>query len=226
MASFNKRMQTFRKNIEILGLKFYMWPYWFYYQNKRFKESYWPAFKRCKSKKNVLRIVYEIFFVTFYWIVLPYHYFRYGLYKREFSIKEILKYIPESVVYYRILPKINSNYFLLDNKNIFEIMLNGGNLPLPLTLLKIQNNVIFDSNNHIITSRTDFQKAIDRATTKKLFLKPSDCGSGGKEIIVYRKIGGKHFSKNKEELNFENISKISKIDYILQEGLENESFLN
>jgi len=225
MASFNKRMQTFRKNIEILGLKFYMWPYWFYYQNKRFKESYWPAFKRCKSKKNVLRIVYEIFFVTFYWIVLPYHYFRYGLYKREFSIKEILKYIPESVVYYRILPKINSNYFLLDNKNIFEIMLNGGNLPLPLTLLKIQNNVIFDSNNHIITSRTDFQKAIDRATTKKLFLKPSDCGSGGKEIIVYRKIGGKHFSKNKEELNFENISKISKIDYILQEGLENEGFL-
>lgn len=225
MASFNKRMQSFRKRIEIFGLRFYMWPYWFYYQNKRFKESYWPAFKRCKSKKNVLRIVYEIFFVTFYWTVLPYHYFRYGLYRQEFSIKEVLKYIPESLVYYRILPKINSNYFLLDNKNIFETILRGGNLPCSTTILKIQDGVIFNQNNKIISSKKDFDKEIINIKTERVFLKPSDCGSGGKEIIVYKKIGRKYFSKNKEELNFENISKISKTDYILQEGLENEGFL-
>ena len=38
MAEFNKKMQEFVDKIRIFGLRFYMWPYWFYYQNKRFKE--------------------------------------------------------------------------------------------------------------------------------------------------------------------------------------------
>src|SRR3989344_2857495 len=150
MVGFNKRMQCFRKKAEIFGLKIYMWPYWFYYQNKRFKESYWPAYKRCKSKKKIFKILKEILFVFIYWKALPYHYFRYGFYRKEFSLKSIGKYVPETVVYYRILPRINSDYVLLDDKNIFETMLKGGNLPLPKTILKIKKGVIFDSNNDII----------------------------------------------------------------------------
>lgn len=225
MADFNIKMQSFRKKAEIFGLKFYMWPYWFYYQNKRFKESYWPAYKRNKNKKGIFKIFKDILFVSLYWRVLPYHYFRYGLYKREFSLKKIKEYIPETVVYYRILPKINSNYFLLDNKNIFETILNGSNLPYPRTILKIQKGIIFDSENKIIDSKQDFKKLIEKEKNNKLFLKPADCGSGGKEIVSYNKVNGHYFSQNKEEINFENISRKLNTEYILQEGIENYGFL-
>ena len=140
-------------------------------------------------------------------------------------MKEILHYIPESVVYYRILPYINSNYFLLDNKNIFESILKGNTLPHPKTILKIQNGLIFDSNNRIISSVDDFQKVIYNITSKKLFLKPSDCGSGGKEILIYNKAEKGYLSQNRERLSFKNLSKKLKNDYILQEGLENQGFL-
>lgn len=224
MASFNMRMQSFRKKVEIFGLKFYMWPYWFYYQNKRFKESYWPAYKRCNTKKSFFQIITEILFVSLYWMVLPYHYFRYGLYRKKFSINKILKYIPESVVYYRILPKINSNYSLLDNKNIFETILKGSNLSYPETILKIQDGIIFNSNNKVILSKYAFRKNVDNVKANLLFLKPADCGSGGKNIICYKKVNSNYYSKDKGKLNFENIKKF-KTDYILQEGLENTGFL-
>ncbi len=223
MAGFNKRMQSFRRKVEIFGLKFYMWPYWISYQNKRFKESYWPAYKKCRNKKNFFRILKEILFVIIYWRVLPYHYFRYGLYKKKFSLKEIFKYIPESVIYYRILPKINSNYFLLDDKNTLEIILRGNNLPQPKTILKIQKGAIFNYDGKII-SKQDFNKVMKSVKTNKLFLKPANCGSGGKGIVCYKKKDTNYLSKNKEKLSFKNIKKF-KTDYILQEGLENKGFL-
>ncbi|KPJ56535.1 hypothetical protein AMJ49_04640 [Parcubacteria bacterium DG_74_2] len=221
MAAFNEKMQNFRKKAEVFGLKFYMWPYWFYYQNKRFRESYWPAFLKNNDKKNFFTILKEIWILTLYWKCLPHHYFRYSLYRKNFDFKTILNYIPESVVYYKILPKINSYHILLDDKNLFENILKSNNLPTPNTLLKIRKGLILNKNNHPISSEKEIEKILNKTEVSKIFLKPADCGSGGEEIILFRKKRKKYFSNDCKKLSLKMLKEKVNTDWIIQEGIEN-----
>mgnify|MGYP006910667920 CR=1 FL=1 len=92
-----------------LGLRIYMFHYWTKYQNRRFLESYWPAFTREVNKKNIFSIIIDMIRLTFFWKCVPYHYFRYGLYNKALSYDNILRYLPETVFYYKILGSVLSS---------------------------------------------------------------------------------------------------------------------
>ena len=64
MASFNLKMQVFRNKVEEKFLRFYMWPYWISYQNKRFNESYLPAYKKSLCRKNSIQCLMELVYLA------------------------------------------------------------------------------------------------------------------------------------------------------------------
>jgi hypothetical protein len=158
--------------------------------------------------------------LTFYWRCLPYHYFRYGLYRRDIKFKEIKDYLPESVFYYRILPNLNRNYLLLDNKNICDDILRANNLPIPRLILKIRHGKIFDLHGEIISDANSLNRYLANQKSKEIIAKPADCGSGGKQIEIFEKKEGGYYSRNKK-LSYEMISKAFNRDWIFQEVISN-----
>ncbi len=223
MGGFNIRMQTFRESVEKIGLKFYMWPYWFRYQNTRFKQSYWPAYLACDDKKSKTQILKELVSLGFHWKCLPYHYFRYGLYKRKFSYDKILDFVPETVVYNRLLPRLNSNYFLLDNKNTFESILANSSIKMPKTLFKIENGMVLDSKQNHISTQKEVDSILKEVKTD-IVVKPADCGSGGAQIMVFSNKAQK-FIYNGKKLDIKGLRALSKKDWIIQESVANSGFL-
>ena len=226
MAQFNKKMQEFVDKVRIFGLGFYMWPYWFSYQNKRFKESYWPAYKIANNKKPILQILLELIKMLIKWRCLPYHYFRYGLYKKDFNKKEIWDFIPESVFYYRILPKINHNNILLEDKILFERIIRGSNLNFPNTIIKIKKNMVLDKDDSPINSSEELNKVINMIKSNKIFIKPSDCSSGGEGILIFYKNRNEFINSKKQKFNMTYLNSLAtKGTWIIQEGLENDGIL-
>jgi len=184
--SFNHQMQLFRIKYECKNMKKDMKPYWSDYQKKRFKESYYPAFKREQNKKRFLKICNELTYLTLKWKCKPYHYFRYSLYKKEYDLKIIKKFLPETVFYYSILPRINSEYNLLDNKITAYDILKANNVLIPKYFLKIVNGNIFDGEGNLIEDDNKLLK-ITCSMDNEIVAKFSDCGSGGKQIVVLKK---------------------------------------
>lgn len=221
MADFNLRMQKYHDG-SAYGLWLYMFPYWMSYQNRRFWESHWPAFKQSSDKKGYMHIILDLIRLTAKWKCLPFHYFRYGLYNKKFSYKEQLSYLPETVFYYKILPRINKQMFILDDKNLFEEFLRGLGVQYPKTILKINKGIIFDENTNIIKSDAQLKYILKKAKAKRLFCKPSSWGSGGKGILSYE-LSNKHYLDDKgKKLNFKYLKEISKNDWIIQEGIQND----
>jgi hypothetical protein len=191
------------------------------YQNRRFLESYLPAFKRSVEKKNILRIISELMRLTWKWKCLPYHYFRYALYNKKYNYSEILNYLPETIFYYRILPLINKKMFLLDNKNIFEELISGHEIKYPKTIVKIIKKTVFNANLEIISDEEGLQKALQQSETNVLFCKPADCSSGGKDIFILKRKNELFVDEKDRIFNLKYLNKLAFTDWIIQESVEN-----
>lgn len=224
MADFNLKMQEYHDGTA-RGLRLYMYRYWMSYQNKRFSESYWPAFKRSKNKKRVFNILNDIIRLTVYWRCLPYHYFRYGLYDKKKSSKKLLDYLPETVFYYKILPKINKQMFILDDKNLFEEFIRGQDVKYPRTVLKISKGIIFDENTNIVDADTQLDTVLEKVKVESLFCKPSNWGSGGKGIFSIVRSNTRFYDSLGNEFDIKYLKKLSLTDWIIQEAVQNRADL-
>lgn len=222
-VSFNHQMQLFREKYECKNMKKDMKPYWMSYQKRRFKESYFPAFKKENNKKTFFVICKELIYLTFKWKCVPYHYFRYGLYKKQYDMKTVKKFLPETVFYYSILPKINSEYNLLDNKNVTYDILKANNVPIPKCFFKVLNGNIFDGEGNLIEDDNKLFNTID-VLHKEVVAKYVNCGSGGKQIVV--------LGNEKGKLNFDNNIVTCKLlkqrfnNWLFQEKLSNIKVLS
>jgi len=220
MASFNESIKNFNTTYYRSLLRIRMWTKWNSYQTKRFAESYWPAFFYYKEeRKSNLIVLKELIYLFFKFKCLPFHYFRYSLYRKKFTFDRVLEFYPETLFYYKDLPKINSNYVLLDDKNIFESIIKGSELSYPQTILKKKNGSSFDSNNNFITSDEDLKFVLNLCKSNKIFAKPASYSSGGKGILLIEKINncwridGEIFTKS----TLDNLVE----DWIFQEGVTN-----
>lgn len=130
--------------------------------------------------------------------------------------------MPETVMYYKILPKINKNIWLLDDKNIFEEICRGYKIPIPTTLIKIKRGTIFNKDCEIIKNNAELNKTLSSTKSKRIFMKPADAGSGGNEIMLFLYDKSKMIFKNdkKIKLDIEYLQTLSFRDWILQEGIE------
>src|SRR5205823_8874275 len=97
--------------------------------------AYLPAYRRCRERKPVIRSVVEAVLLAARWRCLPFHYLRYGLYDRSFELRNIMDYLPETVLYYRLLPRRNHDTVLLDDKLVCKRILAAANIPQAQLLL-------------------------------------------------------------------------------------------
>lgn len=184
--SFNNQMRQFRIKYEQKYMPHDMKPYWNAYQRRRFKESYFPAYKKSRNKKSKWQIFKDIIYLIFKWKCKPFHYFRYALYQKKYTRKDIDQFLPETKFYYSILPKINSEYNLLDNKNVTNDILFANGIPIPKCILKVINGHVFDGIGDEINDDVSLKKYFDKFD-KDIISKYSDCGSGGKQIKCFKK---------------------------------------
>ena len=133
-------MRLFRKKYEQKFLKRDMKVYWNSYQKQRFAESYYKVYEACENKKSKLLIIRDLIHLRIKWKCSPFHYYRYSLFDKKYTRKDIDNYVPETVFYYDILPKINEDYNLLDNKNVTYDILKANNIIIPKCILKIIDN--------------------------------------------------------------------------------------
>lgn len=224
MAEFNLRMQRYHDG-SILGLRMYMLKFWLSYQIRRSKESYFPAYKRSNNKKSIFVIFAELIKLMLHWKCLPFHYFRYALYDKKYDYKTILDFIPETIFYYDIQPRINKGYFLLDDKSVFEEYLKGQGIAYPKTVLKIKRDVIFDEKSKVI----DNSKAVELINESKsntIFFKPSSFGSGGHGIFSASRDREIFLDNNGKTIDETYIEALRNTDWIVQEKVENSKSIS
>src|SRR3989344_3471519 len=222
MASFNESIRQFNTRYYRLILKLNLWWKWSYYQNKRFKESYFPAFIKYKiERKSIWNIVTELIELTFKFKCLPYHYFRYGLYRKRFDFETVKKFFPETLFYYKILPKINTHYVLLDDKNIFESIMKGSGLKYPETILKKKNGTIYDNKNERITTEVQLRELLDKTDESVIFCKPASYSSGGKGIFLIRKTKDGWTTNDQKVFDLHLLKDEMESDWILQKPVKN-----
>ncbi|GFH39475.1 hypothetical protein [Streptomyces pacificus] len=74
------------------------------YQVRQLLTEHLPALLRDADRKSLARITGDLVKVSARWRCLPFHYFRYGGYRREVSAERACSYLPESALFHRLLP--------------------------------------------------------------------------------------------------------------------------
>ena len=131
MGTFNEAVRGAADRHARFKRRWWLRPVWLRYQVRRTRESYLPAWRRCTQRKSFLRVAAEVVAVTFAWRCLPFHYLRYGLYARGVEWQAVMNYLPESVLYYRIIPVTNTDELLLDDKVVFHKLLKAATIRQP-----------------------------------------------------------------------------------------------
>jgi hypothetical protein len=221
MAKFNARINRFNNGFYRIILSIYLWPQWVLYQIRRSKESYIPAFLKCKNKKPFYHLLLDIFRLWLRFRCIPFHYFRYGLYRRGFAFVRVCKYYPETLFFHKILPAVNRNYSILDDKNLFESIISSSSIRYPRTLLKIRNGCLYDSDNYSVENADQLQIVLGQSIGDSVIVKPADYSSGGKSIFsIFRNAHG-WIDSESNPVTYEWVSKLTQRDWIFQEALEN-----
>lgn len=220
MADFNARMQSLRHEYLQTYLAKDMRAYWNRYQWKRMRETYLPQYRKSTVKKCFPSVLLELLMLQLHWRCVPYHYFRYGLYDLSYSYQKVLDYLPETVFYYRILPQINTEYVLLDDKSICYDILKAHNIPVPHIYFYTKNRYLYDNNDHVITNEEEFSVYLDQLPENTIVVgKKVQCGSGGHDI-VFLQIKNHTIVFNNQEITFESLVKEYN-NWIFQEKISN-----
>jgi hypothetical protein len=110
----------------------------------------------------------EVAVLAWRWRCAPVHYFRYGLYRKGHGLPDVLAYLPETVLYYRQLPRVSADEILLDDKTLTKAVLATAGVRMPGTIGLIRRG------------RLTWLEAC--AEGRELVLKPARHTSGGDGI--------------------------------------------
>jgi hypothetical protein len=157
---------------------------WLTYQLRRTRIAYLPAYRRCSARKPLFRCLLEAGLLALRWRCLPFHYLRYGLYERTYSLPEALTYLPETAFYYRLLSTVNRDVLLLDDKVVCKRILGDAGIPQPRLLLSGDSVEGYDHAGTPIPIDSDAVLADQFTDGQVVVIKPARYSSGGDGVIV------------------------------------------
>jgi len=182
---------------------------------------------RDPDRKQIIRIIREMFYLALYHRTFPRHYFSRYLFKKGNS--NIKDYFP-SKVFKKIKSILNDKEVIevVENKLYFDFFYSQFNISLPEILMYNHKNLfVFDNNSFMVQNAVDFNIQLG-----KLFKKKSSIDS----IIIKRTYwshgGDKIYKVFKDELtnNQEKITKIYldviKSGFLFQKTVKQHSELN
>lgn len=220
MTNFNLALLKSQRRIVFLSL-FMLKPMWLSHQIRKFFSVYYPVFRESKSKKSFIRIAQDLFYLSIRYKCIPFHYFHYGLYDSDADRRIMDRYIPETVFYYRILPYINENYVLLDDKIVTDEILVNYRCPRPKLLMISRGGKWYDELRNRIPDFGTFCRAFDEAKDSGAVIKPAVLSSGGEGILflAWNDVNG--WSSNSATYSLEDLFVSPPEDLIVQEKVEN-----
>lgn len=178
-----------------------------------------------KSRKNLIVIIWEMIFLSFYYKSIPYFYFSRHLYKKDrVNIKD---YLPNKF-FSKFSGSFNdpSSTDLLDNKLFFDFFFRSFKIPLPKILMYNYGNKFIIGNECIlINNENDFASVLksltEKSSTKSVFIKKSSGSLGGESTFRFSE--NDLLNNQKVPLLFKNVLKST---FIYQETIDQHEDLN
>ena len=221
---FNSRIHDNILRTEALTRRVVLWPHWFGYQASSLRTRYWPTFKECQTRKSAGRIAADLVRETYRWKCLPFHYFMYGLYRSSVPRHAADDFLPESVLYYRILPRTNTACVLLDDKVVAKSIIENRGIPQPRTVMTKSADALWGQDWRRIHGQEELAEAL-AAETGRLLLKPASFSSGGKGRAVFAKAAdGDYRSRDGQLLDWQLLSSLPS-KWLLEECVDQPDWL-
>ncbi|MEV7783363.1 sugar-transfer associated ATP-grasp domain-containing protein [Kitasatospora sp. NPDC088351] len=165
-------------------------PLWVAHQLENTANVYLPTYRQTADRKPISRIGFELAALTAQWRCLPFHYFRYELYRTGVNLASAAAYVPDTVFYSRLLPAVNRSALLLDDKIACKRILGDAGVPQPLLLMTGEQGSWFDRVGRPVPA--DSPAAVDAALggIAEVVIKPARHTSGGAGVLVLDNEGG------------------------------------
>ncbi len=153
------------------------------YQVRQLRREHLPAMLRDEDRKSMARIAGDLVKVSARWRCLPFHYFRYGGYRREVSYERACSYLPESALFHRLLPRVNRDAIDLDDKTSCKRILASAGIPQPALIASGDRRTGVTSGGDAVplTEVLDHTSGLGRVVVK-----PSRYSSGGSGVVIVR----------------------------------------
>ncbi|MET8749406.1 sugar-transfer associated ATP-grasp domain-containing protein [Streptomyces sp. NPDC004667] len=153
------------------------------YQVRQLRSEHLPAMLREEDRKSMARIAGDLVKVSARWRCLPFHYFRYGGYRREVSAERACSYLPETALFHRFLPRVNRDTIELDDKTSCKKILASDDVPQPALIASGDRHAGVMSDGEAVA----LPDVLDRVTGfERVVVKPSRYSSGGSGIVIVR----------------------------------------
>ncbi|MFJ6519292.1 sugar-transfer associated ATP-grasp domain-containing protein [Streptomyces filamentosus] len=153
------------------------------YQLRQLRSEHLPAMRCHVDRKNVVRIAGDLVKLSARWRCLPFHYFRYGGYRREVSTERACSYLPESALFHRFLPRVNRDAIDLDDKTSCKRILASAGVPQPVLIASGDRRTGVTSEGEMVS----LAEVIDHASAfGRVVVKPSRYSSGGSGVVIVR----------------------------------------
>ncbi|WP_455353809.1 sugar-transfer associated ATP-grasp domain-containing protein [Streptomyces sp. SYSU K217416] len=153
------------------------------YQVRQMRHEHLPAMLRDEDRKGLARIAGDLVKVSARWRCLPFHYFRYGGYRREVSSERACSYLPESALFHRFLPRVNRDAIDLDDKTSCKRILASAGIPQPALIASGDRRTGVTSAGDVVP----LTEVLDHASgLGRVVVKPSRYSSGGSGVVIVR----------------------------------------
>ncbi|MEF2528198.1 sugar-transfer associated ATP-grasp domain-containing protein [Streptomyces globosus] len=153
------------------------------YQVRQLRNEHLPAMLRDEGRKNMARITGDLMKVSARWHCLPFHYFRYGAYRREVSAERACSYLPETALFHRLLPRVNRDTIDLDDKASCKKILSAAGIPQPTLIASGDHGAGVTSDGEAVSLPDVLHRASDFG---RVVVKPSRYSSGGSGVVIVR----------------------------------------
>ncbi|MEU6521803.1 sugar-transfer associated ATP-grasp domain-containing protein [Streptomyces sp. NPDC046924] len=153
------------------------------YQVRQLRNEHLPAMLRDEDRKSLVRIAGDLVKVSARWRCLPFHYFRYGGYRREVSDVGVCSYLPETALFHRLLPRVNRDAIGLDDKTFCKRILASAGIPQPALIASGDRRAGVTSAGETVPLTGVLGRAFGFG---RVVVKPSRYSSGGSGIVIVR----------------------------------------
>ncbi len=139
------------------------------------------------KKKNWIRVLAELSYLTRYWEAFPDTYFRFGMFLKDFTDKERMKsFVPQGAYYRLSADKTPKYHVLIDDKIVFHDIMTHYRLPVPTRFFTYRDGK-FRKGAEILTDN-EVDDIIRSIKDDRIFVKRFTGGSAS-GVSVFSKQG-------------------------------------
>lgn len=158
------------------------------------------------AKKSKLRVFLDLYKLSKYWKAFPDSYFRFGMFKKDYTDFDKMKsFVPQNAYYPYSKVKDTRYNLLIDDKIIFHDIMSYYGLPVPKRYFTFRNNAFRDSFK--ILDNKEVDAIINSIKDERIFVKRSSGGGASGISIFTRTDGGIYIDEDGIEVSAEMIKK-------------------